>query len=207
MKFRDFETVYAARPAFTVREVELRFPGFDDRQLHYWQGKGWVRPLRRPFYRILDRPWTLHERQAVANMIYAPSYISLESALSHYGFIPEGVFHLTSITSRHTRSFELDGITHSYRSVRPSWFFGYAILEQGGVPVRMAEPEKALLDMLHLNPALLAPEDFDGLRLDPTGIKETIRPLVFQDYMALSTNKALISRARTFQRWLHDHAG
>ena len=68
------------RPCFTVREVSLRFPGFNDRQLHYWQRKGWVRQLRRPYYRITERPWTLHERQAVANTVYAPSYISLESA-------------------------------------------------------------------------------------------------------------------------------
>ncbi|MBS1940193.1 MAG: hypothetical protein JST38_04890 [Bacteroidetes bacterium] len=143
----------------------------------------------------------------MANMIYAPSYISLESALSHYGFIPEGVFHLTSVTSRHTRSFEIDGIEHSYRSVQPSWFFGYCIQDEGGVPVRMAEPEKALLDMLHLNPGLRAPDDFDGLRLDARGIKEAIRPMVWQDYLSLSTNKALLSRTQTFQNWLHDHAG
>lgn len=207
MNFRDFESIYAERPCFTVREVALRFPGFDDRQLHYWQQKGWVRQLRRPFYRLTSRPWTLHERQAVANMIYAPSYISLESALSHYGFIPEGVFHLTSVTSRHTRSFEVDGILHAYRSVQPSWFFGYVITEQDGVPMRMAEPEKVLLDMLHLNPGMCTPDDFEGLRLDATGIKESIRPLVWKDYVALSKNKALLSRTQTFQNWLHDHAG
>lgn len=207
MNFRDFAEVYAERPCFTVREVSLRFPGFNDRQLHYWQRKGWVRQLRRPYYRIIERPWTLHERQAVANTVYAPSYISLESALSHHGFIPEGVFHITSVTSRHTLTFEVDGIRHFYRSVQPSWLFGFTILEQGGVAVRMADPEKALLDLLHLNPQLKNPEDIEGLRLDRTGILEAVRPMIWQDYLSLSTNNALRTRADAFQNWLHDHAG
>lgn len=206
MRFRDFASVFADRPCFTARDVALRFPGFHDRQLYYWQTKGLVRQLRKPHYRLSGRPWTLHERRAVANMLYAPSYVSLESALAHHGFIPEGVFHITSITTRHTRTFEVEGVRHFYRNVKPGWFFGYTIIEHEGIAMRMAGPEKALLDLLHLDPQHRAPDDFEALRLDRPGIREAIDPGVWNDHLALSTNKALHTRARAFQRWLHDRA-
>ena len=41
----------------------------------------------------------------VANKIYSPSYISLETALSYYGLIPESVYALTSVSTRKTISF------------------------------------------------------------------------------------------------------
>ena len=35
----------------------------------------------------------------IANLLYGPSYISLEYALAHYGLIPEQVFEITSVTT------------------------------------------------------------------------------------------------------------
>ncbi len=202
MHFQDFANVFHERPCFTSRDAALQFSGFDDRQLHYWQRKGWLTLLRRPYYRMASRPWTLHERWAVANTIYGPSYISLESALGHYGFIPEGVFHITSISTRHTRTFDIQGTRHFYRNVDPSWFFGYTLLDRTGATVRMATPEKALLDLLHFNVRLKSADDLEALRLDRIGIRETLDPQTWDDHLRLSTNQALHRRARTFQSWL-----
>ena len=44
-------------------------------------------------------------RELLANLIYGPSYVSLEYALSYYGMIPERVETITSITSGRARSF------------------------------------------------------------------------------------------------------
>lgn len=202
MNILEITQAFGNRPCFTARDAVLRFPELDGRQLPRWRANGWLLQLRKPYYRVASRAWTTHERWAVANSIYSPSYISLETALSHYGFIPEGVFHITCITTRHTREFEIEGTKHFYRNVLPSWFFGYVMLEQGDVAVRMAGPEKALLDLLHFNRNLRGPDDFEALRLDRIGIRETINPEVWQDHLALSTNKALHRRARAFQRWL-----
>jgi predicted transcriptional regulator of viral defense system len=202
MRFQDFASGFADRPCFTARDASLRFPGFYERQLHRWQQHGWLRMLRRPYYRLTSRPWTIHERWAVANALYSPSYVSLESALGHYGFIPEGVFHITCITTRHTRTFELDGMRHHYRNVLPSWFFGYTILEADGVAVRMASREKALLDVLHFGAHLRGPDDFEAMRFDRAGIREAIDQHVWDHHLSLSTNQALHRRAHAFQRWL-----
>jgi hypothetical protein len=42
---------------------------------------------------------------AIAAMLHSPSHISLESALSHHGLIPEAVYQVGSVTSRRSRTF------------------------------------------------------------------------------------------------------
>ena len=42
----------------------------------------------------------------IANHIYGPSYVSLQTALRHYGLIPERVHLIQSLTTKHSRSFE-----------------------------------------------------------------------------------------------------
>ena len=207
MTYLEFSNAFADRPCFTEREVRLVFPGFDDRQLHYWQRKGYVERLRKPWYRIAKRPWNRMERWTIANRVYAPSYISLESALWYHGFIPEGVFHTTSVTTLHTRKFDIGKTRYFYRNVKPSYFFGYDIVEHEGAAVRMADVEKTLLDELYLNPQHAKADDFEALRLDASGIRDRMRPDVFADYILLANNKALANRAKHFNRWLHDHAG
>jgi len=202
MNVQEFTQAFGERTCFTSRDAYLRFPELDGRQFRRWQASGWVKQLRKPYYRIAFRTWTVYERWAAANAVYAPSYVSLETALGHYGFIPEGVFQITSITTRHTRSFEIEGMRHSYRNVLPAWFFGYTLLEQGQVVVRMAGPEKCLLDVLHFNRDLRGPADFEAMRFDRIGICEAIDPAVWQGHLSLSTNQALHRRARAFQRWL-----
>ena len=179
MRFQDFASGFADRACFTARDASLRFPGFYERQLHRWQQHGWLRMLRRPYYRLASRPWTTHERWAVANAIYGPSYISLESALGHYGFIPEGVFHITCITTRHTRTFEVDGMRHHYRNVLPTWFFGYTILEQGDAAVRMALPEKAIEPISEATPKGSETSGF---------LRSTTRSMVSRHWRKVSTS-------------------
>lgn len=43
-------------------------------------------------------------QELIANRIYQLSYLSLETALSFYSVIPEGVYALTSVSSRKTQT-------------------------------------------------------------------------------------------------------
>jgi predicted transcriptional regulator of viral defense system len=54
--------------------------------------------------------------EILANLIYGPSYISLEFALSHYGLIPERVNTITSITSKRNKIFKtsIGNFTYNY---------------------------------------------------------------------------------------------
>ena len=91
------------------------------------------------------RPWS---RENVANLIYGPSYISLDYALSHYGFIPEGVLVVTSVTISKARKFETPLGMFTYRSLSMRKY-DIGIDQQSGEsdqPYLIATPAKALAD-------------------------------------------------------------
>jgi len=121
-------------------------------RLYQWRKSGKVLPLRRGMYAIAE-PYrrTPVDPAQLSNLLYTPSYLSLQWALSFHGLIPEKTVAFTAITSRVPRTFNNAFGTYAYRNIKQAAFFGYesAVLEQQ--PVMMALPEKALLDLWHLN--------------------------------------------------------
>ena len=102
--------------------------------------------LRNNFYMLKDSNPPLY---GIANKLYQPSYISLESALSHYGIIPEIVYTITSVTTKPTREFKTPKSVFSYQRIKKSVFAGYSPVVIEGSVVLLAEPEKALADYLY----------------------------------------------------------
>jgi hypothetical protein len=99
-------------------------------------------------------------REYLANLIYGPSYVSLEYALSHHGLIPERVETITSITTRRSRDFDTPFGTFSYRMLKGRRYAVGAILETAGkTSFLVASPEKALADKVWTD------KRFSGLRL------------------------------------------
>lgn len=99
-------------------------------------------------------------REYLANLIYGPSYVSLEYALSHHGLIPERVETITSITTRRSRDFDTPFGTFSYRMLKGPRYAVGAILETAGkTSFLVASPEKALADKVWTD------KRFSGLRL------------------------------------------
>ena len=120
-------------------------------QLHRWSKAGKLISLRRGMYALSEeyRRSPIYSVQ-LANEIHSPSYLSTHWALGFYGLIPEKTVTYTSVTSRNPKTFSNDFGTFSYRHVKPSFFFGYRQVEMDGANVWVAEPEKALLDLWHL---------------------------------------------------------
>ena len=87
--------------------------------------------------------------EAIANRLYAPSYISFEYALSRYGIIPESVYSITSATTRTTREFVVTNKSFAYSRIKKQAYCGYKTEKVGGMTVLIAEPEKALADYLY----------------------------------------------------------
>ena len=102
--------------------------------------------LRNNYYMLQDSHLPLY---AIANRLYRPSYISLESALSHYGMIPEVVYQVTSVTPKPTREFKTPKSVFSYQRIKKGVFSGYSPVPFEGHIVLLAEPEKALADYLY----------------------------------------------------------
>jgi len=90
------------------------------------------------------------ESALLANHILGPSYLSMESALAHYGLIPEKVFAVTSMTTKASRKFQTSIGLYSYTNLPlPYYAFGLATVslskDQQAI---MAIPEKALCDKI-----------------------------------------------------------
>jgi len=88
-------------------------------------------------------------REYLANLIYGPSYVSLEYALSYHGLIPERVEVVTSVTTRRSRGFLTPFGSYYYRILSESRYAVGVILERSGsTQFLMASPEKALIDKI-----------------------------------------------------------
>jgi len=140
----------------------------------------------------------------VANKIYEPSYVSLESALAYYEIIPETVFGVTSISSRKTKHYESIWGLFGYRSVKPQYMIGYQVIENTpGIKFKIAYLEKALLDYLYLNSEIRSLADFEGLRWNRTQLLGLLDHPTFARYLILFDKKALENRVNQFMEYLN----
>lgn len=167
MDYLAFRERLSPMGCFNVNQVRLWEPDFDRNCLTRWCRKGLLVKLRNEWYAFSEYKQVPGFERYIANRIYAPSYISLHSALSFYGMIPEEVLSLTSVTTLKTAKFENAFGTFSYQNVKESLFFGYEPKTMlNGRTILFATPEKALLDLLYLNPYYKTEEDMEQLRLD-----------------------------------------
>lgn len=102
--------------------------------------------LRNSFYILKD---TRPSLSLIANRLYRPSYISLESALSFYEIIPETVYGITSVSTKATREFASEIGIFSYQKIKKEAFIGYQLKNVHGENIFIADAEKALADYLY----------------------------------------------------------
>ncbi|GAG18755.1 unnamed protein product [marine sediment metagenome] len=106
--------------------------------------------------RIKQGLWVFPEKlqpMTLAEYLTAPlpSYISLQSALYYHGMISQISAITYSISLARTRIYKTPLGIYSIHHVHNSFFFGYEPFGDHGV--KLATPEKALLDFLYLGPA------------------------------------------------------
>ena len=136
------------------------------RQLSRWRKAGRLYQLRRglytlapPFQKIKPHPFVL------ANRMARGSYISCQSALAHYGLIPEYVPVIVSITTARPGRWETPLGIFEFHHIKTDWLRGYRLIELGGgQKASVASPEKALLDLIHLHPGGDSPQYLRELR-------------------------------------------
>ena len=108
-------------------------------------------PIKRGLYVLnpkrTGRPLSL---PLIANILYGPSYVSLDFALSYYGLIPEAVYEITSVTTGRAKTYDTPVGRFSYEHASlKSYPLGIAsVANESGHFFLMATPEKALCDKL-----------------------------------------------------------
>ena len=174
MKFEAFKKKYKHYPVVKSSYFSLEEnPAYLRRLVSEWSEKGLLLPLRRGMYLINDEDIIERtERLSIANQIYEPSYVSLESALSFYGVIPEGVAQVTSISTRKTAQFTNSLGRFSFSKIKNFLFWGYEKKQVNKNSVIISTPEKALLDLIYLRKGefLTADDVVESLRLQNLNI-------------------------------------
>ncbi|HDY88329.1 MAG TPA: hypothetical protein ENH82_09495 [bacterium] len=162
-----------------------------DYQLTRWVKKGYLLKLKNGIY-AFAKDYEKIKGEEIASLLYQPSYLSLESALSFYGFIPEMVYAYTSVTGKINRTFNNKFGHFIYRHVKSELFWGYREIKTDNSRYLLAEPEKAVLDYLYLNLAKINNEsDFENIRFNDHQLRETLNREKFLRYLRAFSVKKL----------------
>lgn len=157
MNFEQLVEIVGDEPLFEtgfllVGEVK---PADIQRQLSRWTKADRLYQLHRglyalapPYQKMIPHPFLIANR-----LVRGGTYVSLQSALAYYNLIPENVPVVTSVTvSRPTRWNTPLG-SYEFRHIKTDLLWGYRLLEVGpGQQAFVATPEKALLDLIYLEP-------------------------------------------------------
>lgn len=142
-------------PEVDYQALMAQMPGESHprRKLRELQNKGHLIRLKKGFY--VFTPGFIgkdYSPEIAANLLYGPSYLSLEYALAFHGLIPERVEELTSVTSQKNKAFATPIGRFSYRHLHPSLYpLGVGLKETpDGRTFLIALPEKALMDIFTL---------------------------------------------------------
>ena len=141
-------------------------------KIAYLIQKGSLIRVKKGLY-VLGPPYQrgMYRLEVLANLIYGPSYVSLEYALGYYGLIPERVVEITSMTCNRNKHFNTPVGRFSYHYLHPNTYpvgVVYQTMEKGGF--LMASKEKALADCVarrtDLKSSTAVADYIVGLRID-----------------------------------------
>lgn len=141
---------------------------------------------------IIDRPargWYANPfrppgDEEVAMVIRAPSYLSMEYALSRLDVLSQNVFTLTLITTRLPYTYRGEEKVFEYHQIKRELYWGYS---REGM-IHIAQPEKALLDLIYIRFS----------RGD--GSKDSLHSLVDDMYLEDMERGRLIGYSKWFDR-------
>ncbi len=202
MNYLNFKNQLQDYLIFSLNDIKKIEPSFQRRRLNEWQDKGYIQKIIRKYYIFSDIATNEQIIFLIANKIYPPTYISLEMALSFYGFIPESVYGITSVTSKHTHKFHTLKGDFIYRHLKPELFFGYQLMDYQNHSFKIAEPEKAVLDFFYLNPNLKTKNDFYELRFNKEEFLQKVNLNKLREYLKSFSSKSLEKRITLFLKFL-----
>ena len=201
MKFSELLEIVEDEPVFEPgflvagRPAEPGLPA----QLSRWCASGRLLRVRRglfalapPYRKVVPHPFL------VANRLVPGSYVSGLSALAFANAIPEFVPEVTSCGPGRPHLRETPLGRFSFRYLKPELRTGYRQIDLGGEQrAFLASPEKAFLDLVHLQPKGDDPAWIGELRLN----LEALRPDKVEAIAAAAASPKLV-RAAAWVRWL-----
>jgi predicted transcriptional regulator of viral defense system len=115
---------------------------------------GWLMRIKRGLYAISDlstRGFLTLSPYVVANLLVPDSYVSFESALQQYGMFDQLTDKTISVSLKMYKAVKLNTTEYSFVKTKPDYFFGWQEVNVDNNNVRVATPEKALIDMVNFH--------------------------------------------------------
>ena len=201
MTYIQFYNDWHRLACFSVSQVRAIYPDFHRGNFVQWQQAGYIVSLRQGWYAFADYLQQPDYARYFAGKICAPSYISLHTALSFYGIIPEAVVEITSVTTQKTCRFENAFGQFSYQTIRPRLFWGFEPKTmRDGKQYMMATPEKAIIDLLYLYPQYSTLDEMRELRFDEDWMREELNKERLMEYTERIGSPALTKRIKLLQK-------
>jgi predicted transcriptional regulator of viral defense system len=201
MNFIEFRNRFLSLACFTTNQVYASYPEFSRNNLGRWVRQGYLIRLRQGYYTFPEYRESSEFVLYFANKIYKPSYISVHTALSFYGIIPEAVSQISSVTTLKTITFSNNFGEYSYKNIKPDMMFGYDLREmEGGRRIMFATPEKAIIDLLYLYPFYNTRRDLEELRLDESYMKDDFNAERLTEFSFRIGSKALSNRIELLRK-------
>jgi predicted transcriptional regulator of viral defense system len=196
MKWENFLNLVRDEPVFisSILQVGRVSPERIQQLLVRWVKAGRIIQLRRGVYSLAEPYRKVNPHPfLMANRLKKASYISLQSALAHYGMIPEYVPVVTSITTGRPENLQTALGGFIYRHIKKTIFKGFHEIEVAPSQFAfIANPEKAFLDLAYLTPHSDSEEYLYELRLQNL---DQVDRFSLQEYAEVSGSKKLVRAA------------
>ncbi|MEI7579850.1 MAG: hypothetical protein WCJ58_07530 [bacterium] len=181
---------------FSIQDIFTIDPDFQMNTLYDWEKKDLVVKLRNKRYLFADFLPSKLDLYYIANKLYSPSYISLESALSYYGIIAENSNKITSISTNKTLAIDTKFGIFEYKIIDEKFFFGYEIKPVGNNKYNLASLEKAIIDFCFINPNISSFADLESLKVNLKLLKEKLDLIKIKVLLNQIKNEVFIERMK-----------
>ena len=195
----------------TTSIIESLYPELKsaDKKVVWLEKNGYIIRLKRGLYVVNpEHSGKMLSSELIANHLYAPSYISMSTALRYYGLIPEAVYTHQSMTVKHSRSFQTPIGNYDYKYIaRDAFSVGVRSMHKGEYAFLIASPEKALCDLVVFTPGLnlrylseTRAYIEDDIRMDMDAFAQMDTQIIEQCAMVGKKNTSLLNLIKLIKR-------
>jgi predicted transcriptional regulator of viral defense system len=116
--------------------------------------QGWLKRIKKGVYAISDlgsRGRLSISHIAIVNIIVEEAYISFENALQHHGLYDQLLTNVNSVALKQYKSTTIDAILYNFIKTQQQYFYGWESYDIDGQTVKIADSEKALIDLIQFH--------------------------------------------------------
>ena len=171
-------------------------------QLNRWKKEKKIVRLAKSVY-SLNQPYIKIKPDifAIAAALKSASYISMQSALSYYGLIPEHIYQHIGVTTGRGQEYNTPLLDIKFYHIPQRLFWGYRSLPLNtDNPIFMASAEKALLDLLYFTTGPIDFRFIEELRLQNI---ENLDCTVLKVYAQKFSSHRIETAADAFIHWIN----